>query len=740
MLSNAMIQISNNIQNKYRALLRSADGKFSREDQKKIRKALEFLVEYCNGKTAMTGESIVEHSLAVARILVSELGLGITSVVGVLLEGCSDNLNYDDKELKSIFGPKVSSVLRGLKDIGDAESKTESFGAENFLKLLLSLADDIRVILIKLADRLEYLRKMEGAEPEQQLMLASESYFLYAPLAHKLGLYNLKSEMEDISMRYLDPEAYNLISEKVKHTTVSRNKFIREFTSPVRESLDNQGISYKIKSRTKSIHSIWQKMKKQGVDFEEVFDLFAIRIIIESEASREKLDCWQVYSIVADLYQPNPSRLRDWISIPKTNGYESLHTTVIGPKGKWVEVQIRTARMDEVAEKGLAAHTRYKGLKGESSFDDWLSEMREVLESPGHGERNVIDVVTSELNSDDVFVFTPTGELKRMRNGATVLDFAFAIHTEVGSGCKGGKVNGKNVSIRHVLKNGDKVAIITAKSQKPKRDWLSFVVTPKAKNKIKAVLDEELVKAAAEGKEILQRRLKNWKMEFSDNLVALLLSHFKTPNARELYYQIFSEKIDLLDIKEVISSDNKGAGKTDTAEPEPVTLDDSEVKSSIADEPSTQKYSEYLIIQDNVEGLDYKLSPCCKPVLGDKIFGFVTISEGIKIHRTNCPNAHNMIQRYPYRVVMARWTPGGDKAAFHTSVKISGIDDHAMITRIHDVISESKVTLRNFSYENRDGLFEGMVQLFVPNTNTLNGLIKKLQAINGVIKAGRSSH
>jgi len=354
-----MKQVNQNIQNKYRALLRSANGKFSREDQQKIRKALEILNECCSGKKAITGESLVEHSLAVARIIVGELGLGITSVVGALLADCSDStMKMDEAELKGLFGERINGVLKGLRDIDDAKTKTDSFQAENFLKLLLSLADDIRVILIKLADRLEYLRKMEGADPAKQMMLASESYFLYAPLAHKLGLYNLKSEMEDISMKYLDPEAYNSISEKIKQTTASRNRFIREFTAPIRESLDKQEVSYSIRSRTKSIHSIWQKMKKQGVDFEEVFDLFAIRIIINSKAEKEKLECWQVYSIIADLYQPNPSRLRDWISVPKANGYESLHTTVIGPKGKWVEVQIRTERMDEIAEKGLAAHTK----------------------------------------------------------------------------------------------------------------------------------------------------------------------------------------------------------------------------------------------------------------------------------------------------------------------------------------------------------------------------------------------
>lgn len=729
-----MVDISKNIQNKYRALLRSSEGRFNREEKLKIRKALNILNECCEGQTAITGESMVEHSLGVARTIVVELGLGVTSVVGALVAVCADKMSQSQADLEKLFGSSISGVLKGLRDIEDAKKKTGSIQAENFLNLVLSLADDIRVILIILGDRLEYLRKMEGAEPAEQMRIASESYFIYAPLAHRLGLYNIKSEMEDISMRYLDPEPYNSISEKLKQTTASRNRFIREFTAPIREVLDKQKFKYTIKSRTKSIHSIWQKMKKQGVDFEEVYDLFAIRVIIESIEEKEKTDCWQVYSLIADLYQPNPTRLRDWISIPKSTGYESLHTTVIGPKGKWVEVQIRTTRMDDIAEKGLAAHTKYKGLKGQSNFDEWLGEMRDLLKESGTVFTGLKDSVNSGLSTNEVFVFTPTGDLIRLGHGATVVDFAFAIHTEVGSTCVGGKVNGKNVSIRHKLNNGDKVAIITSKSQKPKRDWLSFAVTSKARSKIKVVLDEELVKAAAEGKEILQRRLRNWKLEFTDSLVAELIAHYKAPNARELYNQIYSEKIDLLDIKDVLS------GKIDDSKSsiEPDLTDIKKLK-GIEKESENQKFSEYLIIQEKVAGLDYKLSPCCKPVLGDKVFGFVTITEGIKIHRTNCPNAQNMIQKYPYRIVMARWTDKEESAAFQTVIRISGVDDHAMITRIHEVLSESKVTLRNFSYENKDGLFEGKVHLFVPNTNTLNGLIKKLETINGVLKAGRHS-
>lgn len=730
-----MTDIATNIKNNYRTLLRSAGGKFTRKEQQMIRKALDILNECCRGEVTITGETQAEHSLAVARIIVAELGLGITSVIGALLAECSGKLPYTDAELRAMFGSRISGVLNGLKEIEEAKKNTGSFRAENFLKLVLSLAEDIRVILIILGDRLEYLRKMEGASADEQTRIASESYFLYAPLAHRLGLYNIKSEMEDISMKYLEPEPYNEISEKLKQTTASRNRLIREFTAPIREILDKHNIKYSIKSRTKSIHSIWQKMKKQGVGFEEVFDLFAVRIIIDSGKDNEKSLCWQVYSLITDLYQPNPSRLRDWISVPKSSGYESLHTTVIGPKGKWLEVQIRTSRMDEIAEKGLAAHTRYKGVKGEDSFDEWLGEMRELLESPASAARGVMEDVSSGFATDEVFVFTPGGDLKKLRNGATLLDFAFAIHTEVGSACIGGKVNGKSVGLRHVLRNGDKVAVATSRNQKPKQDWLSFAITSKARSKIKNALDEELVKAAAEGKEILQRRLRNWKIEFNDSLIASLIQHYKVNNARELYNKIFNGTIELLNIKDVLLAEREekvhdAAGTEQKKESSP----ESDIENIV-----NQKFSEYLVIQDRIEGLDYKLSPCCKPVLGDRIFGFVTITEGIKIHRTSCPNARNMIEKYPYRIVMARWTAGEESAAFHTSIKISGVDDHAMITRIHEVISESGASLRNFTYENKDGSFEGMVQLFVPNTNMLKGIIRKLQGINGVLKANRIS-
>jgi len=636
----------------YRALLQAAKSTVAAKDIVKIRKALDLAIESCGNRFIITGESEILHALSVARIIAGEMGLGLTSIITALLHDSYDNLSLQPKEIEKEFGKKVVEILTGFSRITRIDSMQSSYQAENFRKLLLSLADDVRVILIKLVERLEYMRNLDNAPEKERLPLASETYFLYAPLAHRLGFYNIKSEMEDLAVKYLEPEQYNYVECRLKQTTASRNKLIRDFSIPLKEKLEKQGFRFTIKSRTKSIHSIMLKMKKQGVEFEEVYDLFAVRIIIESDSENEKSDCWRAYSIVTDLYQPNPSRLRDWISVPKSNGYESLHTTVVGPRGKWVEVQIRSFRMDEIAEKGLAAHFKYKGIKGEGGLDNWLSKMREILESSEKDDNAFIDQVRSGLYTDEVFVFTPKGDLRQLPAGATVLDFAFDIHTAVGASCVGGKVNGKNVTIKYVLQNGDHVSILRSKNQKPKQDWLSFVVTTKAKTKIKQVLNEEKTKAAAEGKEILMRRLKNWKIPYSDIVIQKLLNSFNLKTAQDLYYLISIEKIELLHIKEVLQTEEVN----ETAFPVTV-VPEREIK-----EPVDSQYSDYLIIEDKVEGLDYRLAKCCNPVFGESVFGFVTILEGIKIHRKNCPNAYNMISRYPYRVVAARWAKSKNKS------------------------------------------------------------------------------
>ena len=722
-----MVVESQKINSAYRELLRAAKNTVPPSDTPKIKMALDLAVEACGDNTILTGEPEILHAISVARIVAGEMGLGPTSIITSLLHDSFNNLKVNQDDLEKEFGRKVVEILTGFSRITGIDSMQSSFQAENFRKLLLSLADDVRVILIKLVERLEYMRNLESAPEKERLPLASETYFLYAPLAHRLGFYNIKSEMEDLAVKYLDPEQYNYIENRLKQTTASRNKLIRDFSFPLKEKLEKQGLRFSVKSRTKSIHSIMLKMKTQGVDFEEVFDLFAVRIILDSDMENEKSDCWRVYSIVTDLYQPNPSRMRDWISVPKSNGYESLHTTVVGPRGKWVEVQIRSARMDEIAEKGLAAHFKYKGIKGEGGLDTWLSKMREILESPAKEDNVFMDQVKSGLYTDEIFVFTPKGDLRQLPAGATILDFAFDIHTAVGASCVGGKVNGKNVTIRYVLQNGDHVAILRSKNQKPKQDWLSFVVTTKAKTKIRQVLNEEKAKAAAEGKEMLMRRLKNWKIGYGDVVIQKLISHYDLKTAQDLYYNVSTGKIEPLDIKEVLQKQE---------EPEAVTgetsFPEAEPKESV-----DQQYSDYLVIEDRVEGLDYKLAKCCNPVFGDNIFGFVTISDGIKIHRRNCPNANNMITRYPYRVVVARWTKSKSSPSFIAAIKITGIDDIGMVNKIADVIAEHKAVVRSFNYKMDDGIFEGMLNIMVSNHNVLYGVIRKIQSIKGILKATR---
>ncbi len=722
-----MVVETQRINSAYRELMHASKNTVTSADSEKIKRAFDLAVQACGDKTILTGEPEILHALSVARIIAGEMGLGVTSIITSLLHDSFNNLSISRDDLEKEFGTKVVEILNGFSRITGIDSMQSSFQAENFRKLLLSLADDVRVILIKLVERLEYMRNLEKAPENERLPLASETYFLYAPLAHRLGFYNIKSEMEDLAVKYLEPEQYNHIENRLKQTTASRNKLIRDFSIPLKEKLEKQGFRFIIKSRTKSIHSIMLKMKKQGVDFDEVYDLFAVRLILEGEIENEKSDCWRVYSIVTDLYQPNPSRMRDWISVPKSNGYESLHTTVVGPRGKWVEVQIRSVRMDEIAEKGLAAHFKYKGIKGEGGLDTWLTRMREILESSAKEDNVFMDQVKSGLYTDEVFVFTPKGDLRQLPAGATILDFAFDIHTAVGASCVGGKVNGKNVTIRYVLQNGDHVSILRSKNQKPKQDWLSFVITTKAKTKIRQVLNEEKTKAAAEGKEILMRRLKNWKIPYGDIVIQKLINHYSLKTAQDLYYNIATGKTEPLDIKDVLLREE--VPELISAEP---IVAETEPKES-----ADQQYSDYLVIEDRVEGLDYKLAKCCNPVFGDSIFGFVAISEGIKIHRTSCPNAHNMISRYPYRVVVARWTKSKSSPSFVAAIKITGVDDIGMVNKIADVIAEHKAVVRNFNYKMDDGMFEGMLNIMVSNQNDLYGVIRKIQSIKGILKATR---
>ena len=717
------------IRSGYRALLKAAGNNIGQEDISRIRAALDLAIKTCRGREILTGEPQVLHALSVARIVAVEMGLGPTSVITALLHDSYDKLDLSSRELENQFGKKVIEILKGFSRVSSMESMQSSFQAENFRKLLLSLADDVRVILIKLVERLEYMRNIDKAPVKERMPLASETYFLYAPLAHRLGFYNIKSELEDLAVKILEPEQYDYVAGRLKQTTASRNRLIKEFSLPLQEKLEKQGFRFTIKSRTKSIHSIMLKMKKQGVDFDEVYDLFAVRLILRSDPENEKSDCWRAYSVVTDLYQPNPSRMRDWISVPKSNGYESLHTTVIGPRGKWVEVQIRSERMDEIAEKGLAAHFKYKGIKGEGGLDTWLSKMREILESPEKEDSAFFDQIRSGLYTDEVFVFTPKGDLRQLPAGATLLDFAFDIHTAVGSSCVGGKINGKNVTIRHVLQNGDHVDIIRSKSQKPKQDWLSFVVTSKAKSKIRLALNAEKTRAAAEGKEILMRRMKNWKINYNDTVIQKLISHYNFRTAQDFYYQIEQGKIELLEIKDILQKE-EGPETEISAGP----VQEKETREAI-----DIQYSDYLIIEDKIEGLDYKLAKCCNPVFGDAVFGFVTISEGIKIHRKGCPNANNMMTRYPYRVVAARWTKTKSITSFITSIKITGVENTGIVNQISDIISKYSVAIRSFNYNTEYGMFEGTLKILVPNNDVLYSIMKKIQAVKGILKVVRQN-
>jgi GTP diphosphokinase / guanosine-3',5'-bis(diphosphate) 3'-diphosphatase len=661
------------------------------------------------------------------------MGLGATSVIAALLHETVTGGGNSLSDIEAGFGKTVSNIVEGLTRMSGLSAMNASRQAENFRKLLLTLSSDVRVILLKIADRVENMRNLEHSSAERQLQAASETFYLYAPLAHRLGLYNLKSEMEDLSMKYTNPEIYNDILDKLKSTTPARNRFIKEFTEPIKKELGLQGFDFEIKGRTKSIYSIWNKMKNKQDEFREVYDIFAIRIILNSELKNEKTDCWKVYSIVTDFYQPNTNRMRDWISVPKSNGYESLHTTVVGPGGKFVEVQIRTRRMDEIAEKGLAAHWKYKGGDGEQGLSEWLGHIREILENPEPNALEFINNFKLNLYSEEVFVFTPNGDLKRFPAGATVLDFAFEIHTDVGSRCVGARVNGRNVPIKQVLQNGDQISILTSKNQTPKVDWLNWVITSKARTKIRQSLKEARQVDSDAGKELLNRRLKNWKIELHDKIKTKLLKLYKVKTSFDFYYLIGTGRIDPSDVKEQIFSleqkEKAGIGNL----PETAAA----VEGAIAD-PEPEKPADILVIDKSLNNIEYKFAPCCNPVFGDPVFGFVGVSGGIRIHRISCPNAPSMLSRYDYRIVKARWTSSSETTSFQGMIKISGINEVGIVNKISDVVSKDlKMTLRSISIDAGDGMFEGVIRVIVRNKSQLDLLIHKLGSIRAVLKAQR---
>lgn len=719
------------ITRRYRGLLRAAQRSKSTQDRRRIRKAFEIALEAHKEMRRKSGEPYIYHPIAVARICAEEIGLDTTSIVCALLHDTVEDTYITLEDIENLFGKKERMIIDGLTKISGVFDQTSSMQAENFRKMLLTLSDDIRVILIKIADRLHNMRTLDHMAREKQLKIASETLFMYAPLAHRLGLYNLKTELEDLSLKFKEPEQYDEISSKLEKTKAVRTRFVNKFSLPIRNALENEGFAFEIKGRTKSIFSIWNKMQTKRVRFEDIYDVFAIRIIIETPVEQEKSDAWKVYSIVTDFYQPNPDRLRDWISIPKGNGYESLHTTVMSPTGKWVEVQIRSKRMDDVAEKGFAAHWKYKdgGESGEKNLDRWLSQIREVLESTDDDALTFIDDFKLNLFSEEIYIFTPNGDLKTLPKGSTALDFAFNIHSQVGSQCIGAKVNHRLVPLSHELRSGDQVEIITSKKQTPKEDWLNYVVTARARQKVKHALKEERRKVASEGKEILRRKLKNLGVGFLSINITALEKHYQVDSATELYYQIAKGKIDVKKLKG-FTIDN---GRIIFDREAGATPEKSESK-TLAPIPGKK---DVLLIGDEQQRLDFTLARCCNPIPGDDVFGFVTVNGEIKVHRINCPNATQLLSNYAYRVIKARWAHK-ELNHFEVSVQFSGIDDVGLVQRITNIISsDMNVNMKAISFESNDGIFDGVVRVQVHDTEHLNTMIEKLRNVSGVLTVDR---
>ena len=714
----------------YRALIRSASPDMDKDEISLIKRSFNMALKACIDRQEKLGELTIFHALGVAMIVVNEMRLGIQSVVSALLFDFIVDKTISIEDIKNEFPEYIIKIIGGLDKISGIDTQKSNDQGENFRSLLVTMSSDIRVILVRLADRLYHMRKLDCVDRAEQLRIAAEVSYIYAPLAHRLGLYNIKEEMEDLSLRYTDSKAFQHVTDKLQETRGARDRFIREFIKPLKGELEQQGFTFDIKARTKSVNSIWSKMKRQKVDFEEIYDIFAVRIIIKSDDKRERADCWRAYSIVADFYQPNPNRLRDWISIPKSNGYESLHTTVVVPGGRWVEVQIRSGRMNEIAEMGLAAHWKYKGGKEEQELEDWMNRIREIFENPEPEADEIMDDFKISLYNKEIFVFTPKGDLKKFPAGATILDFAFDVHTDVGSTCVGARVNNRSVPIRHELSNGDKVEIMTSKNQKPKQDWLQFVISTKAKGKIRQALQEQTLAQAAAGKDILRRRFKNWKIEFEDQNINNLLRHYKFKTATDLYYQIATEKIDVLEIKELLTAVDK-----ETRAKQPDRIEEEMVEKMVS--PGIRQ-DDYLVIDEQLDQIEYKLSKCCNPIIGDDIFGFVTIGSGITIHRVNCPNAAQLISRYGYRVVKAQWSETDKQIYLPASIRITGIDDMGILSRISDAISKDlKVNMRSVSIDSNEGMFEGSITLFVKDTGHLDVLIKRLAKIKGVLSVSR---
>jgi len=717
------------ITRRYKDLLKGAYQSFTAADKKEIRKAFDIAVEAHSSQRRKTGEPYIFHPIAVAKIVAYEIGLDTTSIVAALLHDVVEDTDYTLEDIERLFGENVARIVNGLTKISHLKKEQNaSVQAENFRKMLLTLNDDVRVILIKIADRLHNMQTMDAMPQDKQVKISSETLYIYAPLAHRLGLYNIKSELENLGLKYTEPEVYSDISEKITQSKEEQNIYIESFSDIIKESLNAEGFKYHIKGRRKSIYSIRKKMLTQGVTYEEIYDKFAIRIVYDSTLKNEKFDAWKIYSIVTDNFIPNPSRLRDWISQPKSTGYESLHITVMGPQGKWVEVQIRSERMNEIAEKGYAAHYKYKNNnERESGLDDWLNKIKDSLENPDSNAIDFVEDFKLNLYAKEIFVFTPGGDLKALPKHATALDFAFSIHTQVGMNCRGAKINGKLKPISHELFSGDQVEIITSTNQKPTIGWLDFVVTARARTRIKNALKEDQKKIAEEGKEILGRKLRHLKLNLSESVVNDLVNFFKLKTSLDLFYRVGIGSIENPQLKEFMAQRNNSF----------VNFFKKRIKrapknTAVQDKDEVIDNYDSLVFGKEEERLDFKMSPCCNPIPGDKVFGFVTINDGIKVHKKDCPNAISMQSNYAYRIMTAKWIDS-TKQEFKAILKIYGVDHVGLVNEITQVISKNmNVNIHGLNIAGHDGIFDGSITVSVQNKSQLQKLSDSIKKIEGI--------
>ena len=724
------------IAKEYKELLKISYRMLTDEDKKLIRKAFDVAVDAHKDQRRKSGEAYIFHPIAVAKIVASEIGLDATSIAAALLHDVvEDNPDFTIDDIEQLFGETVAKIVDGLTKISSLKKDMNvSMQAEYFRKMLLTLHDDVRVIIIKIADRLHNMQTMESMRADKQVKIASETLYIYAPLAHRIGLYNIKTELEDLSLKYTEPEVYKDILHKIKESKEQQDAYIKDISDILKISLDKEGLNYDIKGRPKSIFSIRKKMVKQGVSFDEVYDKFAVRIIYKSDIENEKFLAWKIYSIVTDHFRPNPIRLRDWISSPKSTGYEALHITVMGPKGRWVEVQIRSERMNEIAEKGYAAHYKYKeGSEKDDSLDTWISRLQEALENPDGNAVDFVEQFKLNLYSKEIFVFTPTGELKSLPKGATPLDFAFSIHTEVGMKTRGAKVNGKLVPLSHELQSGDQVEIMTSENAKPNTNWLDYATTARARSKIKSSLKAETKIVAEDGKEILRRKLKQLKITLNEKSTNELVNYFNLKTSLDLFYRVGIGSIDSKMLKEFSSSRSNALVSFIKNK---ITRKPSISKEDLDKDEITAKY-DMLVFGKEEEKLNYKLSNCCNPIPGDAVFGFLTINEGIKVHKKNCPNALSLQSNYAYRIMSAKWIDSSQQE-FTAIIKLNGIDNLGLVNEITKVISSNMhVNMKNISFDTDGGVFNGKITVVVKNNNLVKKLMDRLKKINGIEKVSR---